>query len=81
MEITETNLNEKCLPCGKRPKRIIGAKAVLLTDIQNRGGGKLEKGDIVTVCQSFRGYGLMGSKNGRTIEITRVEHSKIRFLK
>lgn len=81
MELTEEYLNEKCLPDGVRPKRIIGAKAILLADIENNGGNKLEKGDKVTIFESYRGYGIRGCKNGKIIQITRVAHSQVRFIK
>lgn len=74
-------INELCLPYMKRPKRIIGARAVVLHDIRNNAGQVMEAGEIVEVWQSFRGYGLKAFHDGKRIDITRVSHYDIRFLK
>lgn len=81
MKIDTTKINELCLPFMKRPKSVIGAKAVLLDEIRNRGGDVIEAGEIVEVWQSYRGYGIKAVIDGRTISITRVSHHDIRFLK
>ena len=65
----------------KRPKKILGAKVVLLSDIENKAGDKMEAGEIAEIWQSFRGYGLKTKHEGRTNYITRVSHYDVRFLK
>ena len=80
-KIDLSRINELCLPYKKRPKRIIGAKVVLVADIQNNAGDKMEAGEIAEILQSFRGYGLKTRHEGRTIYITRVSHYEVRFLK
>ena len=81
MKVDFTKINELCLPYMKKPKRIIGAKAVVLADIQNNGGQVIEAGEIVEIWQSFRGYGIKTTDAGRVIRITRVSHYDVRFLK
>lgn len=80
-KIDLSRINELCLPYMKRPKKILGAKVVLVSDIQNRAGDKMERGDIAEIWQSFRGYGLKMKREGRTIYINRVSHYDVRFLK
>ena len=80
-KIDLSKINELCLPYMKRPKRIIGAMVVVLDDIENKAGDTMERGEIVEIYQSFRGYGLKTKKNGRTIYINRVSHYDVRFLK
>lgn len=41
----------------------------------------MEAGEIVEVWQSFRGYGLKSFHDGKRIDISRVSHYDIRFLK
>lgn len=65
----------------RRPKKIIGAKVVLLSDIKNKAGDKMEAGEIAEIWQSFRGYGLKTKREGRIIYIARVSHFDVRFLK
>lgn len=65
----------------KKPKRIIGAKAVVLDTIHNNAGQTIERGEVVEIFQSFRGYGIKTVTNGKRISITRVSHYDIRFLK
>lgn len=82
MKIELSKINELCLPYMKRPKRILGAKCVVLADLRNKAGDVIEAGEIVEIWQSFRGYGIKTTKNdGRTIHITRVSHYDVRFLK
>ena len=81
MKIDLSQINELCLPYMKRPKKIIGAKVVVLDDIQNHAGVKIEKGEVAEIWQSFRGYGIkVIDENGRR-DITRVSHYEVRFLK
>lgn len=58
-------------------RKIIGAKIELLETIKNRGGAVFEKGTIMTIYHSFRGYNLEDDK-GRMI--TRVDHSSVKFI-
>lgn len=82
MKIDFSKINELCLPYMKKPKRIIGAKAVVLDDLKNNAGDVIEAGEIVEIYQSFRGYGIKTTnESGRKIHITRVSHYDVRFLK
>ena len=83
MKIDLSHVNELCLPILKRPKKIIGSKAVVLSDIHNHAGQVIEAGEIVIVWQSFRGYGIrtVHEEKGETIYITRVSRLEVRFLK
>lgn len=81
MKIKVDNINAVCLPYMKRPKRIIGAKAVLLEDTRNNRGQMIEALEVVEVFQSFRGYGVKVEKDGITIIITRISRYNVRFLK
>ena len=82
MKMDLSNINELCLPYMKRPKKIIGAKVVVLDDISNRAGQVIKKGEIAEVWQSFRGYGIkIVDENGQRISITRVSHYDVRFLR
>lgn len=77
-----SKINEICLPYQRKPRRIIGAKAVVLCDLKNYAGDVIKAGEIVEIWQSFRGYGIKKTnESGRTIYITRVSHYDIRFLK
>lgn len=77
-----SKINEICLPILKKPRRIIGAKAVVLSDLRNNAGDVIKAGEIVEIWQSFRGYGIKTiNESGRKIRITRVSHYDIRFLK
>lgn len=81
-KIDWSKINESCLPCLKKPRRIIGAKAVVLCDLRNNAGDVIKAGEIVEIWQSFRGYGIKTTnESGRKIHITRVSHYDIRFLK
>jgi hypothetical protein len=82
MKIDLSKVDEICLPVLKTPKKIIGSKAVVLSDILNRAGQVIEAGEIVIVWQSFRGYGIKTTnESGQKIYITRVSPYNIRFLK
>lgn len=77
-----SKINEICLPYSKKPRRIIGAKAVVLGDLRNKAGDVIKAGEIVEIWQSFRGYGIKTTnESGREIRITRVSHYDVRFLK
>lgn len=77
-----SKINEICLPSLKKPRRIIGAKAVVLCDLRNNAGDVIKEGEIVEIWQSFRGYGIKTTnESGRKIYITRVSHYDVRFLK
>ena len=70
-----SKINEICLPFMKKPKRIIGAKAIVLEDLRNNAGDVIKAGEIVEIYQSFRGYGIKTTnEQGRKISITRVSH-------
>lgn len=62
---------------GMKKRKIIGAKAELLETVSNKGGVTFEKGSIVTIFQSFRGYGLE-DEQGR--QITRVDKHSVKFI-
>lgn len=81
MKIDLSKINELCLPYMKRPKKIIGAKVVVLNDIENRAGDKIEKGEVAEIFQSFRGYGIKVIDEKGRRGITRVSHYDVRFLK
>ena len=82
MKIDLSKINELCLPYMKKPKKIIGAKVVVLSDIQNKAGDVIEKGEVAEIFQSFRGYGLkVIDENGKRHNITRVSHYDVRFLR
>jgi len=81
MKIVLSKINELCLPYMKRPKKIIGAKVVVLNDIENRAGDKIEKGEVAEIFQSFHGYGLKVIDERGRRKITRVSHYDVRFLK
>lgn len=77
-----SKINEICLPYMKKPRRIIGAKAIVLEDLRNNAGDVIKAGEIVEIYQSFRGYGIKTTNElGRKIYITRVSHYDVRFLK
>lgn len=77
-----TKINEICLPYLKKPRRIFGAKAVVLCDLKNKAGDVIKAGEIVEIFQSYHGYGIKTTnESGRNIYITRVSHYDIRFLK
>lgn len=81
MKIDLSKINELCLPYMKRPKKIIGAKVVVMADIKNRAGDKIEKGEVAEIFQSFRGYGLKAIDERGRRDITRVSHYDVRFLR
>ena len=58
-------------------RKIIGAKVRLLVSISNRAGTTFEKGTIMEIWGSFRGYSLQDGE-GRCI--TRVPHHEVEFL-
>lgn len=80
-KIDLSRINELCLPYMKRPKKIIGAKVVLLDDIKNKAGDRMERGEVAIIWQSFRGYGLKAVHDGVEKVIARVSHYSVRFLK
>ena len=81
MKIDLSKINDLCLPYMKRPKKIIGAKVVVLDDIQNRRGDVIEKGEIAEIFQSFRGYGIKVIDKRGVRYIGRVSHYDVRFLR
>ena len=82
MKIDLDKINDLCLPYMKRPKKILGAKVVVLSDIQSCAGVKIEKGEVAEIWQSFRGYGLkVRDDDGSVRYINRVSHWDVRFLK
>lgn len=82
MKIDLSKIGTLCLPYMKRPKRILGAKVVIVNNIENNAGDKFESGEIAEIWQSFRGYGLkVKGEDGRVRYITRVSHYDVRFLK
>ncbi len=58
-------------------RKIIGAKVRLLVSISNGGGITFEKGTIMEIWGSFRGYSL---KDGAGRYITRVPRHEVEFL-
>ena len=82
MKIDSNKINDLCLPYMQKPKRILGAKAIVLENIQNRSGQIIEQGEIVEIFQSYQGYGIRTTnEKGPKIYIKRVPHYDIRFLK
>lgn len=60
-----------------KPKKIIGARVRLLETIKNRGGVVINKGELATIVQSYRGYGV---RTDDRREINRIEHWKVEFI-
>lgn len=58
--------------------KIIGAKIRTLCQLKNKGGTIIEKGEICTIVQSYRGYGI---RTDDYRQINRVEKSDIEFIK
>lgn len=58
-------------------RKIIGAKVRLLETQKTRGGTVFEKGAIMTIYHSFRGYSLEDDQ-GRVI--TRVNPKDVEFI-
>lgn len=58
--------------------KIIGAKIRTLCQLKNKGGVIIEKGEICTIVQSYRGYGI---RTDDYRQINRVEKSDIEFIK
>lgn len=58
-------------------RKIIGAKVRLLVSISNCAGITFEKGTIMEIWGSFRGYSL---KDGEGRRITRVPPYEVEFL-
>lgn len=58
-------------------QKIIGAKVRLLETQKTKGGAVFEKGTIMTIYNSFRGYSLK-DEQGRVI--TRVNPKDVQFL-
>lgn len=81
-KIDMSHINELCLPLGKRPKKIIGARVVVLKDLRNKAGDMIECGTVAYIYQSFYGYGIKAPRvDGTMRAITRVSHYSVRFLK
>lgn len=58
--------------------KIIGAKVVTLCQLKNKGGTIIEKGEVCTIVQSYRGYGICTDDYR---QINRVDKSQIDFIK
>jgi hypothetical protein len=58
--------------------KILGAKVKTLCQLKNKGGTIIEKGEVCTIVQSYRGYGI---RTDDYRQINRVEKSDIEFLK
>lgn len=58
--------------------KIIGAKVITLCQLKNKGGIIIEKGEVCTIVQSYRGYGI---RTDDYREINRVDKSQIGFIK
>lgn len=58
--------------------KIIGAKVRTLCSLKNKGGTVIEKGEICTIIQSYRGYGI---RTDDYREITRVDKCCVEFIK
>lgn len=58
--------------------KIIGAKVVTLCQLKNKGGIIIEKGEVCTIVQSYRGYGI---RTDDYRQINRVDKSQIDFIK
>lgn len=58
--------------------KIIGGKVRTLCSMNSKGGTVIEKGEICTIVQSYRGYGIR-TDNYR--QINRVDKSDIEFIK
>lgn len=58
--------------------KIIGAKVRTLCSLKNKGGTVIEKGEICTITQSYRGYGI---RTDDYREITRVDKYCVEFIK
>lgn len=56
----------------KKYGKVIGRKIEVLRDIVNAGGVEIKAGEICTITQSFRGYGIKTDDNR---SITRVPES------
>ena len=54
----------------------INSKVITLVDIANNGGQVIKKGEICTVVQSYRGYGIQ-TEDGR--RINRVERCELKI--
>lgn len=58
--------------------KIIGAKVRTLCQLKNKGGIIIEKGEICTIVQSYRGYGI---RTDDYRQINRVDKSELDFIK
>lgn len=58
--------------------KIIGAKVRTLCQLKNKGGTIIEKGEVCTIVQSYRGYGI---RTDDYRQINRVDKSEIDFIK
>lgn len=58
--------------------KIIGAKVRTLCSLKNKRGTVIEKGEICTIIQSYRGYGI---RTDDYREITRVDKCCVEFIK
>jgi hypothetical protein len=59
-------------------RKIIGAKVRTLCQLKNKGGIIIEKGEVCTIVQSYRGYGI---RTDDYRQINRVDKSQIDFIK
>ena len=58
--------------------KIIGAKVRTLCQLKNKGGIIIEKGEVCTIVQSYRGYGI---RTDDYRQIKRVDKSELDFIK
>lgn len=58
--------------------KIMGAKVKTLCQLRNKGGITIEKGEICTIVQSYRGYGI---RTDDYRQINRVDKSDFEFIK
>lgn len=58
--------------------KTIGARVRTLCQLKNKGGIIIEKGEVCTIVQSYRGYGI---RTDDYRQINRVEKSDIEFIK
>lgn len=57
--------------------KIMGAKVVTLCQLKNKGGIIIEKGEVCTIVQSYKGYGM---RTDDYRQINRVDKSEIDFI-
>lgn len=59
-------------------EKIMGAKVRTLCKLKNKAGIVIEKGEICTVVQSYRGYGI---RTDDYRQINRIDKADIEFIK